>query len=180
LSKRTVGSSPFAFALLVSLALVAFYNWRFWTETVAAAHPAAIEDFLFLASLAVILFLAHAALLLLMPGRRSLRIAAAGLFLIAAVAAFFVDSYDVVIDKEMIRNIFETDRREASAFLIPRFGLYLTLLGVIPAIIVLRAPLVAPSLSHRLTQRLGFFEHRLEARQGRGVLCVGTRRRVRH
>lgn len=156
-TRRELSRSPFAFALLVSLALVAFYNWRFWTETVAAAHPTAIKDFLFLASIAVILFLAHAALLLLMPGTRSLRIAAAGLFLIAAVAAFFVDSYDVIIDKEMIRNVFETDRQEAGAFLVPSFGAYLLLLGVIPAIIALRAPLVAPSLSRRLTQRLGFF-----------------------
>lgn len=157
MTRRQLSRSPFAFALLVSLALIAFYNWRFWTETITAAHPTAIRDFLFLLSFAIILVLAHAAILLVMPGPRSLRAAAAAIFLIAAVAAFFIDSYDVIIDKEMIRNVFDTDRREASAFLVPRFGAYLLLLGVVPAIIALRAPLVAPPLSRRLAQRLVFF-----------------------
>jgi hypothetical protein len=58
--------SPFILAILISLVLVVFYNWRFWSETIEAAHPASVEDFLFLMSLFVILVLAHAAIFLLM------------------------------------------------------------------------------------------------------------------
>jgi lipid A ethanolaminephosphotransferase len=137
--------------------LVAVYNWRFWSETIEAAHPASVEDFLFLLSLFVVLVLAHAGIFLLMPSTRTLRILAASAFLLAAGAAFFIDSYNVVIDKEMIRNLFETDSQEASAFIVPRFGLYLLLLGVAPAVLALRTRLVAPTLGRRLAQRFGFY-----------------------
>ena len=69
--------SPFVFAIVVSLVLVSFYNWRFWSETIEATHPATVEDFLFLLSLFVILVLAHVTVLLLLPNPQTLRIAAA-------------------------------------------------------------------------------------------------------
>lgn len=155
--KWAILQSPLVFAVLVSVFLVACYNWRFWNETIEAVHPASVEDFLFLLSLFVVLVLAHAGIFLLMPSTRTLRILAASAFLVAAGAAFFIDSYNVVIGKEMIRNLFETDSQEASDFIAPRFGLYLLLLGVVPAVLALRARLIAPTLGRRLAQRFGFY-----------------------
>jgi lipid A ethanolaminephosphotransferase len=149
--------SPLVFAIVVSLVLVALHNWRFWHETLAAATPSTVDDFLFLLSLFVILVMAHAGVLLLMPNARTMRVVAASAFLVAAATSFFIDSYNVVIDKEMIRNLLETDSQEASAFLVPRLGLYLLLLGLLPAVVALRARLVSPPLSRRLLQRVGFF-----------------------
>jgi lipid A ethanolaminephosphotransferase len=157
LACRQASRSPFLFAIVVSLALVTFYNWRFWSETIQAVHPASIEDVSFLLSIFVMLILAHSAILLLMPNLQSLRIVAAIVLLLAAATAFFIDSYNVVIDKDMIRNLFETDSREVGAFVVPRLGVYLLLLGVVPAIIAFRTKLVSPSVRWRLTQRLGFF-----------------------
>jgi lipid A ethanolaminephosphotransferase len=145
--------SPFVFAIVVSLVLVSFYNWRFWSETIEATHPATVEDFLFLLSLFVILVLAHVTVFLLLPNPKTLRIAAASVFTFSAATAFFIDSYNVNIDKEMIRNLFETDTQEASAFIVPRLGLYLILLGVVPAVFALRTRLVSPPLGRRLAQR---------------------------
>ena len=151
-----ISQSPFVFAIVVSLVLVSFYNWRFWTETIEATHPTTVEDFLFLLSLFVILVLAHVTVLLLLPNPQTLRIAAASVFTFSATTAFFIDSYNVNIDKEMIRNLFETDTQEASAFIVPRLGLYLLLLAVVPAVFALRTRLVSPPLGPRLAQRFGF------------------------
>ena len=148
--------SPFVFAIVVSLVLMSFYNWRFCSETIEATHPATVEDVLFLLSLFVILVLAHVTVFLLLPNPHTLRITAASVFTFSAATAFFIDSYSVNIDKEMIRNLFETDTQEASAFIVPRLGLYLILLGVVPAVVALRTRLVSPPLGHRLAQRFGF------------------------
>jgi lipid A ethanolaminephosphotransferase len=154
---RRISQSPFVFAIVVSLVLVVFYNWRFWNETIDAVHPAAVEDFLFLVSLFAILVLAHAAPLLLMPNKQTMRIVAASAFVLAAGTAFFIDSYNVVINKEMIRNLIETDSQEVSAFMVPRLGIYFITLGLLPAVVALRTRLISPPIGRRLTQRVGFF-----------------------
>jgi len=154
---RTIWRSRLAFAILVSILLVSLYNWRFWSATIAAVHPTSFEDVLFIASLFPILVIAHSAILVLVPGVALLRLVAATSFILAATAAFFIDSYDVVIDKEMIRNLLETDAQEASAFLTPRFAAYVFLLGLVPAVLALRVKLVVPAIKQRLLYGIEFF-----------------------
>ena len=50
-----------------------------------------------------------------------------------------MDSYGVVIDREMIRNTLMTDPREAGELLSPKMALYLMLLGVLPMVLVWRS-----------------------------------------
>ena len=149
--------SRLAFALIVSVILVGLYNWRFWTETIAAVNPTSIEDVLFVASLFPVLVIAYSAALMLVPGATMLRLVAAASFLLAATSAFFIDSYNVIIDKELIRNLFETDMQEASAFLTPRFAVYFILLGVAPAVVAMRTKLVVRPLKQQLRYGIGFF-----------------------
>lgn len=156
LCERAILRSPLTFVVIVSVFLVVFYNSRFWRETIGVAHLASVEDAFFILSLFVILVLGHAAILLLAPRIFLLRIAAAAAFLIAAAAAFFIDSYAVVIDKDMIRNLVETDTQEAGAFIIPRLAIYLCFLGIVPAVVALRVKLVAPAFQRGLVQRFGF------------------------
>ncbi len=54
----------------------------------------------------------------------------------SAAANYFMYSYGVVIDGNMMQNAFETNTQEATALLTPRMGLWLALLGVLPAVAV--------------------------------------------
>jgi lipid A ethanolaminephosphotransferase len=54
----------------------------------------------------------------------------------SAAANYFMYSYGVVIDGNMMQNAFETNPQEATALLTPRMGLWLLLLGILPAVIV--------------------------------------------
>ncbi|EFE94343.1 phosphoethanolamine transferase EptA [Serratia odorifera] len=58
------------------------------------------------------------------------------LLLGSATANYFMFSYGVVIDGNMMQNAFETNPQEATALLTPRMGLWLMLLGVLPAVVV--------------------------------------------
>lgn len=148
--------SPLTFAVAVSVLLVTLYNRRFWSALFDKIGVASLEDVAFILSVFVTLVLAHASILLLVPRVLPLRVTAAAIFLLAALVAFFSDSYAAIIDKEMIRNVVETDAQEASAFLVPRLAVYLVLLGVVPAILALRVNLSAPPFKLGLLQRCGF------------------------
>ena len=148
--------SPSMFALVVSVLLVTLYNLRFWNELFDKVLTPSLEEIAFILSIFVTLVLAHATILLLVPRLLPLRIVTAAIFLLAALVAFFSDSYAVIIDEEMIRNLVETDAQEAGAFLVPRLAAYVVLLGLVPAIWALRVRLIAPPFGLGILHRFTF------------------------
>ena len=148
--------SPIAFALATSLFILTFDNWRFWSETLSATRLDTPEEVFFLLSIGVIVVLLQAVVLLAAPRILPLRVFAITAILVAAVTGFFIDSYSVVVDKEMIRNLFETDTREAAAFLVPKFAVYVLMLGILPAVIAARFKLTTPTVKNGSLQRIGF------------------------
>ncbi|MDQ2066599.1 phosphoethanolamine--lipid A transferase [Xinfangfangia sp. CPCC 101601] len=72
---------------------------------------------------------------LLGPGRLQRPIAAL-LILIAAGASYFERDFGVLIDREMVRNIFETTPTESGQLITPRMIVTLLLIGVLPALLV--------------------------------------------
>ena len=149
--------SHVVFAVIVAVVLISLHNWRFWQETLAVVQPASLGDGLFILSLFALLVFVHACAVLLLPGRRALQIAAAFFFILAAVAGYFRDTYGVVIDKDMIRNVLRTDMREASEFFSLRLALYVLMLGLVPALVVARVQLPRFSIRQQFVQRSRFF-----------------------
>jgi lipid A ethanolaminephosphotransferase len=148
--------SPIAFAVVVSILLLVFHNFRFWNNTITALWDGSIGDTLFIGSLFLVLLFIHSTFLLLIPGKRLLRVIVSALFLIAAITSYSADAYGVFIDKDMVRNLFETDRREATALLNVRFALYVALLGVLPAVLTWRVKFTRVGLRRQLLHRLAF------------------------
>jgi lipid A ethanolaminephosphotransferase len=149
-------NSPVTLALAISATLLVFYNLRFWGNTIAALWSGSVSDTLFIGSLFLALLFLHAGFLLLIPGKTLFRIVVTILFLVAAVASYSSDTYGIFIDKDMIRNLFETDRREASALLNLRFVSYLVLLGFVPPALIARVSLPALGIRRQLLERFGF------------------------
>jgi lipid A ethanolaminephosphotransferase len=148
--------SPVGAAILVSIVLLTFHNMRFWKEVTAALWNGSLVDSLFIGSLFLVLLYFHAAVLLVIPGKRLFKATVATLFIIAAIAAYSSDTYGIFIDKDMIRNLFETDQREAGALLNLRFALYVLLLGIVPAALVWRLRLPSLGIGRQLLHRGGF------------------------
>ena len=100
--------SHVVFAVAVAVVLICLHNWRFWQETFAVVEPSSFNDVLFLVSLFLLLVFIHACAVLLFPGKRSMQIGAAIFFVLASVAGYFRDTFGVIIDKDMIRNVVRT------------------------------------------------------------------------
>lgn len=144
------------FSLIAAALLVSLYNRRFWGATVEAIWYEPVESTLFVVSLYVVLVLFHAAVLSFVPGQRVLKIVVSLLFVIGAIGAYFADSYGVGIDKEMIRNVFETDPVEAAGLLSGTLAVYFLLLGVLPALLLSRCMIVESTWLADLKGRLLF------------------------
>ncbi|HJV82054.1 phosphoethanolamine--lipid A transferase [Noviherbaspirillum sp.] len=149
--------SPVTLALAISTIFLVFHNFRFWREAGAALWDGTLSDSLFMASLFLFLLFLHTAFLLLIPGRRLLQATTTILFIVAAAASYSADAYGVFIDKDMIRNLFETDQREAGALLNLRFAAYVFVLGVLPSLLLWRVRVQKIGLKRQLVQRSLFF-----------------------
>ena len=129
-------------------------NLPFWTRVFEIRPIASADDAFYLASFALLAFLAINLFLLpltlLRPVAKPLLALAV---LLAGLASYFVEAYGVLIDKVMIRNVFETNGTEAGELVTSRLLIYVGLLGVLPALLVMRATLVNLSWRRELVHR---------------------------
>jgi lipid A ethanolaminephosphotransferase len=146
--------NPFQLIVCVAILLVSFYNRGVWKALLTLVPYEGLSTAAFYASFGVFLVAFFSLLLLLLSFRYVLKPALMLLLLVSAGTLYFISSYGVSIDKDMIQNVFETDMRETKALLTPRMALYLIGLGVVPAILVWLQPVRYPTLWRGWWQRL--------------------------
>jgi lipid A ethanolaminephosphotransferase len=158
-------TSDITFALGASLIWALAYNLPFWQRTFTAMwHPTA-GAVLFIASLFVLVLCVHAILLLLTPTPVLMRGVASALFIVAAASSYFCGAYGAIMNKDMLRNLLETDLAEVAGLLNFAIVTHVLAFGVIPAILVWRVALSAKPWRIRLKQRVVFIAASL-------TLCV--------
>lgn len=64
------------------------------------------------------------------------------IFLTNAFALYFMNAFNIAIDKNIIINIFETDARESTAFITTKLFIYVILLGILPSIFISKLTIV--------------------------------------
>jgi lipid A ethanolaminephosphotransferase len=148
--------STVALTALVSLWCLSALNAAFWGRVWTLRPPASFRDVVFLASLAllaaVVINLFLTVLTLVRPLAKPLL---ASVVVLGALASYFVLAYGVLIDKTMIRNVFETDAVESAELVNAKLLGYVALLGVLPALAVLRWPVQRLSWRTEALQRVG-------------------------
>lgn len=133
------GLSTARFTLLLVIALVALYNRTLWSEVLSLPYESSLWNAFFLASFFVFLVALLNLLLSLVAFKYVLKPLTILILMATAFAAYFMDSYGVMIDHTMIQNVMETHPGEAFELLNGRTLLYVGLLGVVPSLLVFRA-----------------------------------------
>lgn len=145
--------SDAAFAFGLSLIWLTFYNLRFWEQAgIAMWHPGA-GAVAFMISLALLVLSLQAVLLLLMPTRTLMRAAASLLFVVAAASSYFCNAFGAIMNKDMMRNVLETDPAEVGGLINFNLLAHVIVLGVIPALMVWRVVLPSKPWVAQLRQR---------------------------
>ncbi|MFV3414396.1 phosphoethanolamine transferase [Pseudomonas nitroreducens] len=150
--------SPARLVLLFSLALVLFYNFATWRALNSLVPMEGLWGVAFFASFGLFLWAAFTLLLTLVSFRPLLKPALTLVALVSAAAAYFMNSYGVVIDTVMVQNVVETNPGEATALFSARMFGYLLVLGVLPAVIIWLTPVrYSPFFRGLLTKVLVIF-----------------------
>lgn len=126
--------------VLVAVFLMAFANHSFLLQLVKI-YPLNAEDAGFLISV-VIGFTGFLVVLFgLLCWRYTIRPLLIFTLMASANAAYFMDSYHVMIDESMLVNAMATDTREVGDLLSLKMAVYVLLLGVLPSLWVARVKL---------------------------------------
>lgn len=141
------------FVLLMSLLNFVFFHFPFFKFTFDNVDYTSFNGILLIVSLMILMVIANAfafylfIFLLKIVGKIVLALS----FIISAVAVYFVNTYGVIIDESMISNVFNTNSEEAGSFFSFKLILYVVLLGILPAIYIIKAKIINVSLKKFLT-----------------------------
>jgi lipid A ethanolaminephosphotransferase len=139
--------------LLTSAWLVAMDNGGYWNLILGLPAEAGWPGVLFKTSVFVFSLVLVNLLLTLLAWGRTARYVLSALLIVSAAAGHFMSQYGILLDDEMIRNIFETDRGEAMELLGMGLLVKVTLLGVLPALVIWRLAPARQKLSRILLEK---------------------------
>lgn len=119
---------------IVSVLFALFYSAGFWKQLMLADLPPGLRGGLFLVAAGVLMAGFNVLLLSLVAWRFLQKPAFALVLVLAAAAAYFIDSYGVVVDRHALQSVLETTPREGAQWLSWTMLVYVAVLGVAPAV----------------------------------------------
>ena len=128
--------SSWVITLLVSLYMLAIFNVRFFSTVADLQGFTNGQDLLFMISMFLFLLVVINLLVTLFAWPWLFKPVVMVLLIASAFAAYFMQTYNVMIDKAMIQNVMETDVAETVELFNLGMAVYVLLLGVVPAYIV--------------------------------------------
>jgi lipid A ethanolaminephosphotransferase len=134
--------------------MVSLYNFPFWKELYKIVHPSQISDYAFMLSVFVLLVLLINFLLNLVTGKYTYKLIYSIVFLGASSALYFINQYNILIDSDMVQNVFETNGAEAFDFVNTTLFMYVIIMGFLPLFILFKIKPVFDSFIKSLIQRV--------------------------
>ncbi|WP_296248154.1 phosphoethanolamine--lipid A transferase [uncultured Stenotrophomonas sp.] len=141
-----------ALILLASVFFALVCNTLFWRSALAT-NPGSV---LFAVSLFALLVSAHAILFSLLIWRWNAKVVLTLLFITTAFATHYMNSYNVYLDADMLRNVLATDHKESGELMTPALLLPLLGYGLLPTLLLWRVQLRKRSWGRTLLWRVAF------------------------
>jgi lipid A ethanolaminephosphotransferase len=145
-------------ALLVAVAvfLTAFYNVAFFAN-VLDVYPLTTGNASFLISVIWVSAGFTLLMLSLVCFRWTTKPVLITVLLLSSCTSYFMDSYHTIIDDSVIRSVISGGLSESMELLSMKLVLYVTLLGIVPAILVYKLRIVFPPVFQQVVSRLKLF-----------------------
>jgi lipid A ethanolaminephosphotransferase len=129
------------FVVLISFLNLLFFHFPFFKFVYNSVDHKSLNGVNILVSLVLLMLVANAFFFLLICflSRYVGKFLLVVFFIVNAIAVYFVNTYNVIIDESMVGNVLNTKYSEASGFFSFKLVLYIILFGVLPAIYIARA-----------------------------------------
>jgi len=125
-------------AMLLSLLFVLLFNKSFFVAAWQTTNMDSAGATVFAISLVPLLWLITLLFIYLFCLPVIIKPVCIFLLMGGAVSAYFMDTYGIVIDREMLRNALETDSRESMGLLSFKLVAYMFVIGVLPSWLILK------------------------------------------
>ena len=139
--------------VLTAIFVMAFGNFAF-LDNFLDAYPLDWKNAIYLVSVMILFATVAIIFLSLLCYRHTIKPVLVTVLLLSALAACFMDSYNIVVDKSMIDNILSTNLAESLDLFNFRLVLYVLLLGVVPGFFIYRARIIQVPLRQSVLARL--------------------------
>lgn len=136
----------------VSLFLTVVANIAFFKH-VTEAYPLTLNSSPFILSLGLVLMSVTIILLSLFSFRHTIKPIVILVLILSSFVAYFMDTYNTVIDPHMIQNTLETNLNESSDLFSFTLVLYVLLIGAIPSFIVYKARILPMKFKATLLEK---------------------------
>jgi lipid A ethanolaminephosphotransferase len=141
--RASISCSPLAFALIFAVLNSLLYQGPLYSYALKDLEAFSLTGSMVLLSLFVLNTMLMALLLLLLAliTPRLLKPMAMVIALGNAVALYFIQAYQVVLDKNMMGNVFNTDTAEAGSYFSFGLVLHVVLYGLLPVCVIAKVAL---------------------------------------
>jgi lipid A ethanolaminephosphotransferase len=139
--------------ILVAAFLMAFGNFAFFSNVTKVYQPN-LDNIAFLASLTVVFGGGLILLLSTACFRHTIKPVLIATLILSSFTGYFMDSYNVVINDEMIQNVVHTDAAESADLVTFKMILYVVLLGILPSIWVYKTKIIHRGLRKEIFSRV--------------------------
>ncbi|APW65753.1 phosphoethanolamine transferase [Poseidonibacter parvus] len=146
--------SQYKLILLVAIFFATFYNLSFFTNVISIYEPVG-KNILYICSLAIVLVAFTVFLFTLLSSKYTTKPLLIITLMVSSFTAYFMDTYRVVIDDEMIRNSLQTNLAESSDLFSFQLVFYVLLLGILPSYFVYKIKLEYRPLKKELLLKVG-------------------------
>lgn len=143
--------SPHKITLMVSVFLMLFANHALFSH-ILQIYPLSAREWPFLISVTLFFTALTTLFLLWVTYGRATRWVLALILILASQAAYYMDTYGVIVDTVMLDNILQTNPQEFAGLLTFKLLIYTVFLGVVPAWLVLK---YSPSIKMNKAVLLG-------------------------
>lgn len=148
-------SSPLKFIILLSLWIVGISNQTFFFKLFSFGIAEENYPLLILVPMIYFLLILGALnLLTIITYKKSLKVFAAFLIVVSSISSYFMDTFGVIIDKDMITNVYETDIKEASDLMTVSFLIHFILTAVFPSLFIWKVKFSESSYVKELMKKL--------------------------
>ncbi|MBU6141071.1 MAG: phosphoethanolamine--lipid A transferase EptA [Proteobacteria bacterium] len=139
------------FALAYSLITLVLYHKPLFSFAIANLDYHSLNGIIILAELVIMQVLSVFLLIMMMSFVRIIvKPICIIFFLLNAVGFYFITQYNVILDKTMMGNVFNTNLGEAGELYNPKILLCILLLGVLPSIVIARVKISTISALKRI------------------------------
>ncbi len=147
------GFSQSRLIIFSSMFFVIFYNFKFFKDMFNAYGFGGLNSIHFI-STAILLVALISLIITIFSSKYTTKPILIVLFITSAFTAYFMDTYNVVIDSEMIRNSLQTNLKESSDLFTFKLILYVGFLAILPTYFIYKVKIEYKSFKKELFSKL--------------------------